>query len=85
MKYNTTSDYHWPDLELENTNALVENGNVISPNNGDGPFGFQYSLEISSGQVSTNSVSLFDEDFPTGCVSSPPTMMRDHATKEQTN
>ena len=52
MKYNTTSDYHWPDLELENTNAVVEDGNVISPSNGDGPFGFQYSLEIASGQVS---------------------------------
>ena len=51
MEYNTTSDYHWPDLELENTNAVVEGGNVISPSNGEGPFGFEGSLEIASGQV----------------------------------
>ena len=51
MEYNTTSDYHWPDLELENTNAVVEGGNVISPSNGEGPFGFESSLEIASGQV----------------------------------
>lgn len=68
MKYNTTSDYHWPDLELENTNAVVEDGNVISPSNGDGPFGFQNSLEISSGQCLVKTDFQIEHDE---CIMTP--------------
>jgi hypothetical protein len=55
VKYNKTSDYHWPEIELENENSVIlANGSKTTAKTGKGPFGFGDSLEVAAGEVGVN-------------------------------
>ncbi len=65
MRYNKTGDYHWPEIEKENSNVVITKaGNLTEAVVGKGPFGFQSSIEVAAGEVYIINMGLLYNEYP---------------------